>query len=74
MSNDEDKLKALREMQELAANYIGPITKLEMGKRATRSKMYRHIRRKPHTAGRNNRVYAVAISSVSRVSSRSPIN
>ena len=43
MRKDDDEVRAIREMQEMAANYAGPIQKIAMGKRATRTKQYRHI-------------------------------
>jgi hypothetical protein len=42
-NDNEEKLKALREMQELAAKFSGEVNKIPMGKRATKSKKHKHI-------------------------------
>jgi hypothetical protein len=35
-NKDDEALRAIREMQTLATNYIGPIKKIPVGKRTTR--------------------------------------
>jgi CMP-2-keto-3-deoxyoctulosonic acid synthetase len=43
MNDDDEKLKAVRKMQELAAKFSGEVIKIPMGKSATKSKVHKHI-------------------------------